>query len=195
MIQQLTEKEKTCDELREAIDNGKMGDIVAKHEKLILQYYEDVQRQAKQSFNSAKFVAQIGFWVLIVTLTYALVFDALNRFQKVGLSMKGSSLTVAGVGVVSGILIESIAGINFWLYARGARQFSAFHICLERTHRYLLAYKIASEIKEDKDKTVASLVCIMANAPMITQDDIDSTRSEAAKGQLTKTVSTEFKKL
>jgi hypothetical protein len=45
------EMQKTCEQLREAIDTGKIGDIVAKHEKLILHYYEDVQDQAKQSFS------------------------------------------------------------------------------------------------------------------------------------------------
>jgi hypothetical protein len=131
----------------------------------------------------------MGFIVLIVTLGYALVFDALNRFPKLGLSLTKASLTVAGVGVVSGILIECIAGINFWLYARGSRQFGAFHICLERTHRYLLAYKIAEEIKEGKDNTITSLVCIMANAPMITQDRSDWDQIDAAKGRVAQKIS------
>jgi hypothetical protein len=52
-------KGKTCDDVGAAVDTGKVGDIVAKHEKLILQYYEDVQDQAKQSFASAKSVARI----------------------------------------------------------------------------------------------------------------------------------------
>ena len=51
------------------------------------------------------------------------------------------------------------------------KQFSAFHICLERTHRYLIAYKIADTIEHDKDETLQKLVCIMANAPMITSSE------------------------
>src|SRR5262245_15725677 len=119
---------KDCEKFGEAIDEGRIGNIVAKHEKLILHYYKDVQDQAKQSFDAAIFVARIGFVVLIVTVFYALVCDALGR-QKIWPDM--ASLTVAGIGVVSGALIEFIAAITFWLYARGAKQFNAFHICLE----------------------------------------------------------------
>jgi hypothetical protein len=51
-----------------------------------------------------------------------------------------------------------------------------FSYCLERTTRYLVAYKIADKIaaKFNKDQTLHDLVCIMANAPMITQRDIDA---------------------
>lgn len=175
--------DEACAELGDALNQGKLGDIVAKHETLILQYYRDVQEQARQSFSSAKSVAQVGFLVLASTLAYALLFDALSRFGIAGPAMAASSLTAAQIGVVSGALIEFIAGINFWLYAKGARQFSAFHICLERTHRYLLAYKIAEELEGNRETTLQQLVCIMANAPMITSRDIGSPRLSDAHGR------------
>lgn len=174
-----TEKRQACDELGDAMDTGTVGDIVKRHEKLILQYYEDVQRQAKQSFESAKYVARIGFWVLIATLAYTLIFDALARIQIPGLVMTQPSIAVVSMGAVSGALIEFIASINFWLYARASRQFGAFHICLERTHRYLVAYKIAGEIGDKKDETLQRLVCIMANAPMITHQDVEAVSSKS----------------
>jgi hypothetical protein len=173
-VAQETEKLQACRELKDAINEGTLGDVLDKFERLILRYYEDVQKQAMSSFKAATTVAWVGFTVLIATLGYVLIFDALNRFHFRGLSTDSKSLTVEGVGVISGILIETIAGINFWLYARASRQFSAFHICLERTHRYVLAHKISSEIKENRDQTVRDLVCIMANAPMITRQDIES---------------------
>src|ERR1017187_9013518 len=55
-----TTKRSACEELGRALDSGHVGDIVAKHEKLILQYYEDVQNQATESFKAAKFVSYIG---------------------------------------------------------------------------------------------------------------------------------------
>jgi hypothetical protein len=161
------------------MDTGTVGDIVKKHENLILKYYEDVQRQAKKSFESAKYVARIGFWVLIATLAYTLIFDALARIQIPGLVMAQPSITVVSMGAVSGALIEFIAAINFWLYSRASRQFGAFHICLERTHRYLVAYKIAGEIGDKKDETLEKLVCIMANAPMITHQDVEAVGSKS----------------
>jgi hypothetical protein len=166
---------KTCDEVGEAIDKGKIGEIVAKHEKLILQYYGDVQDQAKRSFDTALKFAKIGFGVLIGTLLWVLFFDVLARFQIGG--MTEASFKVASMGVVSGIFIEFIAAVAFVLYARGAKQFGAFHICLERTHRYLLAYKIAEQLGQKKEDTFRDLVCIMANAPMITMEAFGSSGS------------------
>jgi hypothetical protein len=172
--QNASDVQRTCDELSIAIDEGSIGDIVAKHEKLILHYYKDVQDQANQSFKTARSAAIIGFWVLIGTLVYVLTFDGLIRF-KIAPSITGESVVVTGiVGLVSGALMEFVAAVSFWLYSRGAKQFGAFHICLERTHRYLLAYKIAEQIEEGKNQTLRDLVCIMANAPMITRQDIDS---------------------
>jgi len=173
-VAQETKKQQACRELKDAINEGTLGDVLDKFEGLIVRYYDDVQDQAMSSFKAATIVAWIGFGVLIATLVYVLTFDALNRFHFHGLSADPKSLTVEGVGVISGILIETIAGINFWLYARASRQFGAFHICLERTHRYILAHKISSEIRENRDQTVRDLVCIMANAPMITRQDIES---------------------
>jgi hypothetical protein len=172
--------QRACDELNDAIDDGNMGGIVAKHQALISLYYNDVQDQAKQSFVTARSAARIGFLVLIAVLVYALIFDALGRLRIIDpLTTTGddTSLTIAKIGVVSGALIEFIAAVAFWLYTRGAKQFSAFHICLERTHRYLLAYKIADQMETGKDQAFSALACIMANAPMITRNDVDSIAS------------------
>ena len=175
-------KVEACKELKTAL-SGDIGDVVAKHEELILHYYRDVQDQAQHSFRSAQRVATIGFGVLIVTLVYTLMFDALSRFHMGSLSQSSAeTITTASIGVFSGVLIEFVSAIQFWLYARASRQFGAFHICLERTHRYLVAFKIAEKITEEKrDETLEKLVCIMANAPMITLRDINSVGLESSE--------------
>jgi hypothetical protein len=157
-----------CEKLGEAIDHGTMGDIVAKHEKMILEYYKDVKKQSEKSFNTAKFTAIFGFGIIVFSLFYVLIFDGLSRFN-IGNANANSAIDISKIGLISGCLIEFIAAISFVLYARGARQFSTFHICLERTHRYLLAFKIAKEAVGDNDKILRDLVCIMANAPMISE--------------------------
>jgi hypothetical protein len=168
---------KACEELGLAIEGGKLGDIVAKHETMILHYYRDVQEQAQRSFATARRFGWCGFWVLILTLAYVTVLDGLGRFGVIAPLPKADEpsiwMTVANVGVISGVLIEFVAGVGFWLYRRTSEQFAAFHICLERTHRYLIAYKISSEMSGvDKESTMRDLVCIMAKAPMITRSDI-----------------------
>jgi hypothetical protein len=171
-----SQMKQACEDMASALNEGKLGDIVAKHEQLIMHYYADVQQQAKRSFDTANSTAKIGFWVLIATLIYAFAFDGLRHFDIAGLKTLTAqdSFTVAGVGVISGLLIEFIAGVAFWLYSRSAEQFGAFHICLERTHRYLLAYKMVEQLGTNKDETLRDLVCIMANAPMISRESVDS---------------------
>jgi hypothetical protein len=163
-------KERACDDVGLALNTGNIGDIVAKHEKLIVKYYEDVQGQAERSFALARSTARIGFGVLIFTIIYIFVFDALHRFD---IGAYAVDVTASVIGLVSGALIEFTAGVTFWLYSRTARQFGAFHICLERTHRYLLAYKMVEQLGTNKDQTLHDLICIMANAPMISQELLD----------------------
>jgi hypothetical protein len=172
------EVEKVCEELGLAVAGGKLGDIVAKHEKMILHYYQDVQEQAQKSFATARRFGWSGFGVLVGTLLYVIVLDALGRpgtgtTEATANADSAAWMTVASVGMVSGFLIEFIAAVGFWLYRRTSEQFAAFHICLERTHRYLIAYKISSEMSGgDKESTMRDLVCIMAKAPMISRSDL-----------------------
>jgi hypothetical protein len=91
-----------CDGLKVALNEGKIGDIVANHEKMILHYYNDVQEQAKQSFKSAKIVAGLGFVVLVCTLIYKLVLDALIHSDKVEPTTSKTVLSVGEIGLLSG---------------------------------------------------------------------------------------------
>jgi hypothetical protein len=159
-----------------------MGQIVAKTEKLILHYYEDVQAQAIQSFRSAKVAAYVGFVVLLCSVGYLMVVDFLTLIHRITPQQNVSRMDIAWVGIASGTIVEFIAGVNLLLYGRAARQFGAFHICLERTHRYLVAYKMADKIQLGKDATLEKLVCIMANAPMITRQDIDDVTFGKTRG-------------
>jgi hypothetical protein len=68
------------------------------------------------------------------------------------------------------------------LYKRVAEQFSAFHICLERTNRYLVAYKIVKETKGNIEQTLRDLACIMAKAPMIPLAGIAITEIKTKSG-------------
>lgn len=184
-----TTKITACHELREAMNGPDIGQIVAKTEKLILHYYEDVQNQAVQSFRSAKVAAYVGFGVLLLSIGYLVAVDFLMLIGQVTRpANEATRMDIAWVGVASGFIVEFIAGVNLFLYGRAARQFGTFHICLERTHRYLVAYKMADKIKGDKDGTLEKLVCIMANAPMITRSDMEGLASGKQLPDTTKSV-------
>src|SRR5262249_11930141 len=94
-----------------------------------------------------------------------------------GFAATSGGMSVGHIGLVGSSIVEAIAGLQFYLYGKATRQFAAFHICLERTHRYLLAYKIAEQMDSGKDDALHKIVCIMANAPMITRQDIEGVES------------------
>jgi hypothetical protein len=160
-----------CESLGNALA-GDIGTAVEKIQKLILRYYDDVREQAAKSFQAASRVAVAGFIVLMITLVYVIGADIAVRLGI--FSVSENAMTVGRLGLIAGFIVEALAGTQFWLHSRTSKQFGAFHICLERTHRYVLAYKIAETIHVNKDATLEKIVCIMANAPMITREDIEN---------------------
>jgi hypothetical protein len=163
---------KQCDVIGAAIKSGDIGDTVTAVQQLILQYYDNVRGQADDSFQSANRVALFGFFVLLITVFYVMFMDLMPHLSSRFTESKGG-IGVGTIGLIGSAVVEFIAGVQFVLYGRATRQFGAFHICLERTHRYLLAYEMTVQMKEAKDQTIEKVVCIMANAPMITREDID----------------------
>ena len=163
-----------CQDLGFAVNKeGTVGDTVDKVQQLILRYYGDVRDQARASFRSAEVLAFFGFLLLTGTVGYLILLDWMRHAPPSWFVDNQGGMSVGWVGLIGGAVVEFIAGTQFVLHGRTAKQFGAFHICLERTHRYLLAYKMAEQVKEHKDDTLEKIVCIMANAPMITQQDID----------------------
>jgi hypothetical protein len=176
--------------------NGDVGTMVETVQQLILQYYTDVGNQATEGFESAKRIALLGFGVLAMSMAYVVFVDLKIHIKSgwapitiaEGSKIDDSRMNVGNLGLFAGAIVEGVAGLQFVLYGKTTKQFGAFHICLERTHRYLLAYKIAEKIQTNRDETLQKIVCIMANAPMITQQDMDSVGSGKPVPHTTTTV-------
>ena len=178
----------SCTAVGAAVDQPGVGNTAATVQRLIMRYYNNVRSQAIESFNSAKRVALFGFALLVLTIAYVVVVDFMSHLNLPWfVQPQKEGMNVGAIGLISAVVVEAIAGTQFVLYGRAARQFGAFHICLERTHRYLLAYKMAEQIKNDRDRTLEKIVCIMANAPMITRMDIEGADSGALLPNLRQT--------
>jgi hypothetical protein len=201
-----------CDALGTAVDEGSLGEIVKRNQHLIFQYYDDVLNHVRKSFRIAQWAAIGGFVIFLLTILYVFVVDWLyvseglgvtkqlvdsksdvdfaklniiaNELQTISQAKHYSMITVASLGAISGFIVQFFAAVAFYLYQKVADQFSAFHICLERTHRYLVAYKIVEQIKANKDEALHDLICIMANAPMITRADITSKNDKELTAKL-----------
>lgn len=166
-----------CEELGRAVEESDLGQTVTAVQHLILRYYDNVREQATESFESAKRVALFGFALLVLTLAYVIFIDLMLHRPDSGFAASNGGMSVGQIGLLGSTIVEAIAGLQFYLYGRATRQFGAFHICLERTHRYLLADKIAQQMGAGKDDALQKTVCIMANAQMITRQDIEGVES------------------
>jgi hypothetical protein len=81
-------------------------------------------------------------------------------------------LSGAVLSTVVGTLVQVISFINFRLYGRVAKQFDCFHVCLERTNRFLMCNSMCEHLTcgAVRDGVRSELIRTAANAPMLTHD-------------------------
>ena len=128
-------------DLMSEIDPNNVQATVASQIKLMDPYYEEVLTQAKRSFR----------WALVSTGVGLFFFMA-----SVGFILSRKSEDAAKISLVSGAIIEVIAGINFYLHNRASKQLTDFHNRLENTQRFLLANVICEQLSDDVKHEVRS---------------------------------------
>jgi len=125
---------------------------------MIISYYKSVRLQALLAFFAA-FILEI----------VAVVFF----FYSASLTMNGR-IENGVLAATSGFLIQIMTAIVFYLYSQSARQFGGFHICLERTNRFLLANAMTEHLPEaDRAAKRAEVITTILNAPMLTLSMIE----------------------
>ena len=105
---------------------------------LLTKYYGEVLAQAKTSFKWAVAASVVGLAFFLGAVIIAL---------------STASIGTAAISVVSGAIVEVIAGINFYLYGKTTEQFSEFHQRLDQMQRFLLANSICSQIDGNSQYT------------------------------------------
>jgi hypothetical protein len=84
------------------------------------------------------------------------------------------TIQTAVFSAIAGFLIQLMTVVVFSLYSQSARQFAGFHICLERTHRFLLSNAILDHLPDpERAAKRAELVTVVFNAPMLTLSMIE----------------------
>ncbi len=127
-------------------------------QKMIVSYYQDVRRQALLAFFAA-FVLEV---VAVAFFVYAAYMTM------------GGTIQTAALSAISGFLIQLMTAVVFYLYSQSARQFAGFHICLERTNRYLLANALVEHLPDAERATKrAELISVVLNAPTLTLSMIE----------------------
>lgn len=148
-----------CEEIARTLPGNthKMASLL---QQMSLNYYEDVRSQARRSFNYALGAAGVGTSFFIVA--------ACNM-----MSTSDTASSKAYISLIAGAMMQVISAINFYLYAKAAGQFSGFHVCLERTNRFLLANTLCENLDDEHKSDIrAELIRLIANAPMLTLDII-----------------------
>lgn len=143
----------SCDEIATA-NAGDTHAIASVLQKMIVFYYEDVRMQAMLSFWSALAAGALGIIVLLYAVTQ---------------TMSGGVTDKSLISLAAGVMSQFISGVSFYLYFKAARQFASFHICLERTNRYLLANTIVQGMSGiERSEATKVLVETIVSAPMLT---------------------------
>ena len=125
-------------------------EIAASQIAIISNFNESVLHQAQQSFTSALLAAIIGLLFFIAAVSFLLVQEPQG---------------LATVSIISGALVEVIAGINFYLYGKASDQFSTFHDRLDRVQQFLLANSMCESLTENlKSETRAEIALMIVNA-------------------------------
>ncbi|MGA7933229.1 MAG: hypothetical protein WCA35_06755 [Kovacikia sp.] len=159
-------KRKACDEMAEATSAATFG---AALNKLIENYYSDVLQQAKWSFISALTASVVAAGFFMGAVCWTMVASGKPQTPQATTQTVQPASASPSLSLIAGVLVEVIAGINFYLYARASRQLAAYHICLERTNRFLLVNALCDDLSEEfKPVMQEKLIEAMINAPMLT---------------------------
>jgi hypothetical protein len=161
-LKQFSFKTNSVESLAQACENIariKSDDVqeMASHlQMMIVHYYQDVRRQALFAFFAA-----LVLEVVAVVFFFTAAFMTMNKES-------------ATISTISGLLIQIMTGIVFYLYSQSAKQFAGFHICLERANRFMLANSIVEHLsKPEQDSKRAEVITAIINAPMLTLEMLE----------------------
>lgn len=114
-------------------DPTKVQEVVIAQLALMTAYHTIVLDQARRSFKWALIAAGVGFGFFVLAVVYVMM------------SQPGRDISI--ISLISGALIEVIAGINFYLYGKTAGQMAEFQSRLDSTQRFLLANSVCESLE------------------------------------------------
>jgi hypothetical protein len=119
-------------------DEGYFDQLVKINIENLSDYYALVKIHTAQSFRLSLVVSVAGFFIIAA----GLVAGFLNE------SMRNISYLSAG----SGVIVEFIAGVMFYLYSKTVRQLKAYHDSLIDVQNILLSSKLIEGIDDEKER-------------------------------------------
>lgn len=98
------------------------------------EYYVISKQQARRSFSAALFICFLGIFIYLLGIIAYIVLDK----------------NISIISVISGTVVEVIAGLFFWLYREATKQLGVYHQRFGSTEKYLTVMQIIREMPEDK---------------------------------------------
>lgn len=103
------------------------------------EYYNEVKRHTVYSFSFALVVGLVGFSLIVVGIF---------------LGYDGDRMTTAYLAGISGILIEFISGVFFYLYNKTVKQLKLYHDNLIDLQNTLLSFQLIERVNKASDKNL-----------------------------------------
>lgn len=126
-------------------DPRNVQEIVASQLQLLTAYYQIALTQSRRGF----------FWALVGAGVGLIFFIA-----AAGLVLRTGNAVAAVIPVISGAVVEVVAGIVFFLYGKTTVQLSEFLSRLETLQRYVLANSICEGLTEGDERNKARVELI-----------------------------------
>ncbi|QRM34505.1 hypothetical protein [Microvirga sp. VF16] len=140
---------KPCIDRLAKADPKDLQEVAASQLQLMTGSYKIVLSQSRRCFFWALVTAGIGLFFFVIAAVY---------------SIATGNVGTAVVLVLSGVVIEGIAGLLFRLSGHVAAESHDFHAKIETIHRHLLAHSICESLSGDvKEQIRADLARKIAN--------------------------------
>ena len=146
-------------EFKDLIEKDNDTDVIKlmSHSLLELkEYYTINKQQARKSFWAALIMSVLGFLVFVVGIAAMIFYDK----------------DVYVYSMISGSLVEVIAGLFFYLYNRSMQQINIFFGSLLDTQRYLTSIQLVDKIESNKDVVYAYIISLFMGKNDIDINDI-----------------------
>ncbi len=146
-------------EFKDLIEKDNDTDVIKlmSHNLLELkEYYTINKQQARKSFWAALIMSVLGFLVFVVGIAAMIFYDK----------------DVYVYSMISGSLVEVIAGLFFYLYNRSMQQINIFFGSLLDTQRYLSSIQLVDKIESNKDVVYAYIISLFMGKNDIDINDI-----------------------
>jgi hypothetical protein len=144
--------------------------LMIKNVSELREYYVINKQQARNSFSAALFISILGFLLFAsgIIISYSTASNSTIQYTTVG-----------------GAIVETIAGLFFWLYSKALTQINLFHTSLLKTEKFLTAIQLVDRISENnRDQTYSFIIANIINAQVMDEPKsikLPSIRSSKAK--------------